>query len=645
LPAIPPRSALPSYHLDTHSDLTIDTGRGGGDADDDILKAVDRAKVFKLCLRRIWAVSASLPSKEYNLPSLIPPAGLFSVPSHNRQHHEHEQCTFDFCEHSRIDFTSVAQHHEGDCSRLCGSYTFPLNQLIDRVERGRFTAWKLVSGSLDDVPTLLDSTQPYMAVSHVWADGTGAGIWGPGIVNKCLYEFFCGIAREFQCEGCWWDTISIPRDDEARSKALNTMHNNYAAARITLVHDLYLREWEWVDAETACFAIVMSPWYSRGWTALELAKSHKVKILFKARNDRYLIKDLDVDILAEVSQSSHHVPAEAIRKLRSTRIQNFGDLLSILGPRDTSKPRDVPVISGLLAGVDVSGGLSQQEIYQRILRKLGKVAQGHLFHNSATMAAPGFSWCPTNILDMPMADMEPKSVLLELRENGDLEGTWRAYPINDNKFVWESTHALTHASLRSALNLENKDKHILLAEIGPPRDRALLVQPIKCDEETSNVIYCRFVGPVYFRSALGSRNKEEDKGQNIKVRISNTEKMREIDEAWEYVCETIEEHKATDEAETTSRDSGGVAHTIPDEDDPGSQDLKALLFLGSNMETSPQLLFDDSSRFPPKDTLFKLSDDMAMFCVCDQNQNDSSTSIQAFFYGNEGIIQYVKEWM
>ncbi|KAH0558812.1 hypothetical protein GP486_004548 [Trichoglossum hirsutum] len=655
-----PRYFHPHVRRDssTRSDLSTDTARTAG-GDVEILDAVGRAKAFGLCLRRIWAVSANLPGRENSLPSLIPAPGMFSVPSHDRQHHEHQQCTFDFCEHSRVDFTSVAQHHEG-CEENCGNYTFPLDQLTDRVEKGKFTAWKLASVLLDDPPSLLDSTRPYMAISHVWADGTGAGIWGPGKVNKCLYEFFCGIAHEFQCEGCWWDTISIPRDDETRGKALNSMQNYYAAARITLVHDLYLREWEWVDADTACFAVVMSPWYSRGWTALELAKSHKIKILFKARNDRYLIKDLDVDILAEIPPSSpHYATAEAIRKLRSARIQSFGDLLSILGPRDTSKPRDIPIISGLLAGVDVSGGLSQQEIYQRILRKLGKVAQGHLFHNSATMSAPGFSWCPTNILDMPIA--EPKSALLELRENGDLEGTWRAYAINsveENDFIWHSTHPLTRASLKSVLNGKSKGKHVFLAEIGLSSYRALLVRLMRSEEETTKVFCCHFVGPVYFRSALGSN--KGDKCQEIEVRIGSTERMQEIDEeAWDYICDTIKELKATDEADsledtaTTGRDakhesSDGITRMTSEEDDPlsvGSQDWKALLYLEKDMNASQQL-FDESQRFPPsKDTSSKSPDEMAMFFVNNQNSPNFLTSIQAFFYGNEGIIQKVKDWL
>lgn len=86
--------------------------------------------------------------------------------------------------------------------------------------------------------------------------------------------------------------------------ALSNIQSNYANARITLVHDRYLHECEWVDAGSACFAIVMSPWFSRGWTSLELAKSYKVKVLFKSNSHGPVIKDLDEDILAKDGEPS-----------------------------------------------------------------------------------------------------------------------------------------------------------------------------------------------------------------------------------------------------------------------------------------------------------------------------------------------------
>lgn len=613
----------------------------------EILDAVGRAKAFRLCLRRIWAVASSLPGREGSLPTLIPNPEMFSVPSHSLRHHEHEQCTFDFCEHSRVDFTSVEQRHEKghgqiQCSGRCSYIQFILSE---RTWKEKAAIWRF------DGQSLLDASHPYMAISHVWADGTGAGTWGSGKVNECLWEFFCNIAKDFQCEGCWWDTISIPSDDEARVKALNNMHNNYADARITLVHDLYLREWEWIDAETACFAIVMSPWYSRGWTALELAKSHKVKILFKSRRDRNVIKDLDVDILDQIPpNSTHHGLAKSIRTLRNTNIQSLGDLLAILGPRDTSKPRDLPIISGLLAGVGVSGGLSQQEIYQRILRKLGTVAQGHLFHNSATMSSLGFNWCPSNLLDMPLADI--KSELLDLCENGDLEGTWKVCATDKLKaedLIWMHTHPLTQVSLESALNGKDKDSYVLLVEgkrkvIHAPLvdsndspTRALLVRFVAYEESTA---YCRFVGPVYFSAVIG---KELAKTSlKIKVRIGSMEGSREFfGVAWNFL-NALELPKTAKDKHSTQENSKKTIVESPDFTDMGFKDWKAILY--AEKGACKSLVKDECCLKVPKGSDSKPNETMSLYFKHDQGSSNTPGSSQAFIYGHKGIIRKLEAW-
>jgi hypothetical protein len=192
---------------------------------------------------------------------------------------------------------------------------------------------------------------------------------------------------------------------------------NYENARITLVHDCYLREWEWTDketaAETACFAIIMSPWFSRGWTALELAKSRKVKIVFKGP----LIKDLD-EILAEAPPG---LARDGIVKLRNKSITNVDDLLATLGPRHTSWPRDVAIISGLLVGVKIHSNASQQGIYKSVLQKMKTVNHGHLFHNLPTMSG-GFSWCPVSLLDLPLG---LKGITPPITKHENV-GTWKS---------------------------------------------------------------------------------------------------------------------------------------------------------------------------------------------------------------------------
>jgi hypothetical protein len=110
------------------------------------------------------------------------------------------------------------------------------------------------------------------------------------------------------------------------------------------------------------------------------------------------------------------------------------------------------------------------------------------------------------------------------------------------------------------------------------------------------------------------------------------------------VCGKTREHKATEGAETTRKESGAVVRTIAEGYDNGSKDMKALLFLENSMETTSQVLFDDSSKFPRRDTSSKGSDDMVMFCALKKN-SDSSTLIPALFYRNAGIVPKGVDWL
>lgn len=303
----------------------------------------------------------------------------------------------------------------------------------------------------------------------------------------------------------------------------------------------------------------MSSWFTRGWTTLELAKSGNVKVLFKSNSYGTVIKDLDEDILAKAGEPSstwRQVATASIINLRGRRITNVNDILTALGPRNTSKPKDMATISGLLAGVEVSADLSQQknnpqqETCQRILQKI-KVFHGNLFHNSATMSK-GFSWCPTNLLDMPLA---PHSTSLIIHENGDVVGEWRVFRLNGfpvERCVLEYTHPLIKVPI--LLALKHEDKHLLLVELkSDPITRALLVK-VMCKKETPKNVHCKFVGPLHFHPPLQvdeirekmkqeARMRKGDAGEVVEVekratmRIGDTEKMVEVERpAWEYVC-------------------------------------------------------------------------------------------------------------
>lgn len=502
----------------------------------EVLSATWRAvNDFKLCPNRIWAVTRNLPGGPRNIYSLFPAEqDIRILPQIQNGLMEHDRCTFDLCEHSQSNFTSVEQRHE------CGSKLyhcehlkdhFPSQILDEAAENGEVTAWKFGGRSLVRFPC------HYMAISHVWSDGTGTGAWPEKGLNRCLWLFFRDIARTFQVQGIWWDTISIPNAKAARIKAINRMHRNYEDARFTLVHDCYLREVYWDDqnpkraAETASLAIVMSPWFSRGWTALELAKSRKVKILFRSQ-DNFLIKDLDNDILGVTDSPSnvHYTASQAITKLRRNKITTMDDLLTVLGPRYTSWSRDMAIIAGLLVGIETADQDSQQEIYQKILKKFGSLSHEHLFHTSARMSK-GFSWCPANLLNTPRASSQPT---LRIEENGNIVGLWKALQlssISKEAFVWVGIHPMTEVYLRAAVN--RPTRHVFLVE-PEARDmsRALLV---RVDGQISALsrACCELVGFLHFQPP---QNPKAEDSIEVQASLGCTAGLEEAHKnAWEVI--------------------------------------------------------------------------------------------------------------
>ncbi|KAI0402667.1 hypothetical protein F4802DRAFT_608517 [Xylaria palmicola] len=324
---------------------------------------------YSFCPNRVWRACSQIrdwESKQSTLQEILD--GVF--PKDSLRHENHAACSLDFCEFSSRNFTAVQQYHEPTtcdqhgktrenheqkhvCFRL--QSLFNDDKLVEAAQSDKLTAWRL------DGWSVLEHPRPFMAISHVWSDGTGAGTWPSKQVNECVYRYFKKIAKRFQCEGIWWDTLCVPQDRHARSRALSIMHQNYEEARVTLVHDRFLRNIPFTGPDMACLAIVLSSWFTRGWTALELAKSRNVKIIF-----RESIKDLDKDILNKANEQ--HFAARAIKDLRRDRFSNMDDLLAPLRPRYTSWLKDRATIAANLIGMKIPG--TDEDTFQRDMFQL-----------------------------------------------------------------------------------------------------------------------------------------------------------------------------------------------------------------------------------------------------------------------------------
>ncbi|KAK6542376.1 hypothetical protein TWF694_006333 [Orbilia ellipsospora] len=444
-----------------------------------VAQAFKEAAAYPICLNRLWNLTFISERGEHDIPVLM---DLVRRRTQLRQV-GHESCTAELCALTTVNFTRVRQLHkcgqgapveanpaeDSEVRANCEaeSLYFDPDLLKKSIESGSRTVWSIKE-------PFEVSEKPYVAISHVWSDGTGIGLRPVGEINKCLFRYFSEMVKQLGCDAIWWDTISIPTDPELRRREINEMHNNYSRAKYTLVHDEYLTQFEWINDGSPALALVLSPWFTRGWTALECIMSKCIKVVFKKAGGgpgEYVIKDLDDDILSRdpgISHPAHWIASRMIRRLRKP-IDNVGDLLAILKPRSTSWARDKMIIAGLLAGVQVYYTMSPTDLTKSIIRKLKEIKITNLFHGSTTICeSGGWSWCPNNLYDMPSTpptEFSSGDPIIDascfVDEGGTLGGKfqYRAVTVEDiaeGRIIPISSHPSVAFKIKSALELEWK---------------------------------------------------------------------------------------------------------------------------------------------------------------------------------------------
>ncbi|GAM42358.1 ankyrin repeat domain protein [Talaromyces pinophilus] len=149
----------------------------------------------------------------------------------------------------------------------------------------------------------------------------------------------------------------------------------------------------------------------------------------------------------------------------------------------------------------------------------------------------GFSWCATNILELPQVPVNHLQSTLSINQSGEVFGKWRISPLDDishERYICEVSHPLIEDKLRLALS--EKSKHVLLVEPDSQViERGLVVKLMRRPpKEDGPSIKFSFVGPLKLHAGVQARNIV------MNITIGDTENWKQLEEG-EIAFDILEE--------------------------------------------------------------------------------------------------------
>lgn len=201
----------------------------------------------------------------------------------------HKECTPVECFGSQVDEENYKTQHfmsmECDCAFVSLSHGYETNLILDTVRQGGTPLLRRENDSVRIFRLGLDGPPPpYVAISHVWAEGLGNPKENalPWCVIKVLQ-----YAAEGSCVGVenlhfWIDTLCIPvNHNEERVQAIKKIAQLYAGAEKVVVLDRSLmKAYCKTYREEVLIRISASPWAARLWTLQEGRLSKALSFFF-----------------------------------------------------------------------------------------------------------------------------------------------------------------------------------------------------------------------------------------------------------------------------------------------------------------------------------------------------------------------------
>ncbi|KAK7691153.1 hypothetical protein QCA50_006256 [Cerrena zonata] len=322
----------------------------------------------------------------------------------------HGRCAPTACQMNTIDTSTYKNLHikEG-CS--CSYSKPPLGSVMETLQKGQIPVITILE---NDCSTTLELTctsgseTPYVAISHVWADGLGSTT-DEGLPT-CQLRRLAEITRRLVPGGTlWMDGLCVPKDKTTRKRAIGLMGKTYEEASAVLVLDAGVRSCSTqAPLEIKLLRIVTSSWMQRLWTLQEAVLAGK--LYFEFSDGIAEIVELLPDLEGLTDVVKYSLAAEVNRLLKRRELPRyvrlgrpgfgFGDVARALSWRTTSRLEDETLAVASLLDVDAGElvDLPPEERMMTLLLRLKNLPSNILFVAGNKLSKEGFRWAPDTLM-------------------------------------------------------------------------------------------------------------------------------------------------------------------------------------------------------------------------------------------------------
>lgn len=333
---------------------------------------------------------------------------------------EHATCTSDRCvAWHNLDTAEYVTRHTPTCPASSCAFLSPSLAPVYGILSSNRIPIMVYDGQSLSVRCADDG--PYVAISHVWADGLGSTT-ETGL-PICQISRIAGYARQFVPDGAFWvDSLCVPEKKDLRKSAIRLMAETYRRADAVVVFDDGIRSLctSTAPIKEITFRIQTSAWMQRIWTLQEAVLARELHFEFADGlfPDSRLSDAWATSMKPVPSSLGIQVPSDPLLLHYTDTLLNmmlmknsqwssgrhqFRQIVYLLGRRTTSKPEDETVAVAALMDVNVSKLLDQEGADARMrvfLTEFKTLPVDIIFGSqmsSARLPFPGFRWAPRTL--------------------------------------------------------------------------------------------------------------------------------------------------------------------------------------------------------------------------------------------------------